>query len=348
MSYQEYQPRTLVLMLSGQCNIICDHCIVNGSPYNHDRLSNETITDTTTQAKENRIDHSILYGGEPFLRMNDTLPYAMEASFKQGLDVTVATNGFWGRTEKFATDTMAKLERIAQTYDRMLSIYLSIDAHHAAFIPTESIAHIIKVFRLGSFPHLSLGLGTFDSDEDDKAYEKIFDLLRASNIHLLESNDSTFVYPALPEDLIEGTPENYPLIKKKLGLQENETDERMWRVIKTRLEFGEHPLIAREFDSGFGDKRYLMFGNKHFTIDLMVDSIISAGRAQKNKKFEIKTEYASNDNPYIIYAPDGNAYGYPAQIAQQLFPVSYENKSLQQVIYEVDNATNKLELSLLK
>jgi organic radical activating enzyme len=343
MQSAEYRPSVLGLMLTTQCNIACDHCIVSASPRTKGNLSEASISSLISQAQENGMNHTLLYGGEPFLRIRDTLPFAVEETFKNNMDVTIGTNGFWGKSEPRAQSIISDLEALGARYKRTTNICLSIDSYHAKFIPTKSIANIVNVFRRGEFPHVSMAFSMFDTVEDDETYWNISDTLRKSGIALVESNDITFAYPALPEELIRMSPENYPRVKEKLKLPEYASDKWMWHDLITKAQF-EQPqrIIAREFTYNEDQQQYLIFSDERYKILITVDDVINAGRASKYEKQEIHTSYALQSNPYILIAPDGNAYQYPAQIHDQISGVSYENKPLSNVIFEVGQATKSL------
>ncbi len=51
------------------------------------------------------------------------------------------------------------------------------------------------------------------------------------------------------------------------------------------------------------------------------------------------------ERQYLILAPDGNSYAYPAQISEQLAPVAIDHKPLGQIIFEVGRAVYSLKRS---
>ena len=104
-------------MLSQQCNIECEHCIVESTKEKKPLLNKDLIQSALKNAIEFNISNILLYGGEPFLQYKDLLPYSIEESFKKGFKtVQIGTNGFWGKYDKFRNKFMDEHHNLAEKY----------------------------------------------------------------------------------------------------------------------------------------------------------------------------------------------------------------------------------------
>ncbi len=334
-----YSPETLALTVSRQCNIECAHCIVEAGPRQKGVLDPNIAVRALQEARENGIEHAVIFGGEPFLFVKSYLPRIIHQALLNKLDVTIGTNGFWGKNEAFARKTLQGMEDLAKSSTERLAISLSVDQYHQPYVPATSVANIITQFRFGDFPHLILGVQTFREEESCEALDEVYQACHRQGVYPVECNDRGYMYPALPSELIEFTPENYPLLAAKLDLPEGTDDDRILTAIaiqfKLRQQYQVVPnVIARKFDIGKGTHPYTIFPERRYLVDLCVEQrVIQAGRARNGSSLELCLDYGEEID-YLVISPDGQAYSHPAQITAQE-GIVIGNKPLSQVIQEV-------------
>lgn len=334
-----YSPEILALTVSRQCNIECAHCIVEAGPRQKGVLDPNIAGRALQEARENGIEHAVIFGGEPFLFVKSYLPRIIHQALLNKLDVTVGTNGFWGKNEAFARKTLQDMENLAKSYTERLAISISVDQYHQPYVPATSVANIITQFRFGDFPHLTLGVQTFREKESWEALDQVYQACHRQGVHLMECNDIGYIYPALPSELIEFTPENYPSLATKLDLPKDADDYRIKMAIaiqfKLRQQYQVAPnVIARKLDIGKGVHPYTIFPEKRYLVDLCVEqSVIKAGGARNGSPLELCLKYGEKID-YLVISPDGQAYSHPAQITAQE-GIVIGNKPLSQVIQEV-------------
>jgi len=338
-----YQPNALVLTLSRKCNLKCEHCIVEAEPRLTERLDIRLINRILPQAKLHGINSVLIYGGEPFLFVRDLLPQTLDSIYQAGfMDVQIGTNGFWGHSDEQAKKTLEEMEEIAGQEDNFLNLVLSIDQYHQPRIPPKSLANIIKQFRLGDFRHLNLGVQTFRTQESLDAVGEVYAQCWMNGICLVESNNQGYMYPAMKEEFVRFIGANYHLIRSKLSLPEDADEKQILRSITQYLDIANATngtispnIIAREIDIGDGLGNYLIFPNKRYYIDFLVErKVLNAGRARRAGRLETGPD--ESDLSLLVISPNGQAYAYPAQMtAQEGVPIGY--KPLNQVIWEVGN-----------
>lgn len=316
-----YSPEVLVLTLSRQCNIACDHCIVEGQPREKERLGTEVIDHVVSQAKQNKIETVCVYGGEPLLRQKDLLPYVLHCLFREGFPVMLGTNGFWGRTNEQAKKVLTDLEEITSKYNGYLSIGLSVDRFHQPHIPAQSIANIITTHRRGNYHHIHLGIISFRDQESFDIVGQVHEGCQRNGIYLFETNEGLYAYPALKEELIEYDERHLADIRKKLNLPEDTEQEdilttiaSLLRIQKDFIKLVNPKIIARHFDMGEGEKDLVVFPDVKFLIELIVEErVINAGRARKDHELEMHLDHGGVKD-YLVIGSDGLAYEYPAEL----------------------------------
>lgn len=346
MMNPEYRPNVAILMITDQCNIACDHCIVDARPDKQGTLPDKTVDMVLSQAKDSGIKLVCIYGGEPFLRVRDLLPRTLDKTLASGFDVSIGTNGFWGRSDSQAGQTLGMLENLAARHDRRIAIGISADRYHRRFIPPDSLARIIKTFRTGDFHHISLGLQTFVEEESWSAVGEVYDACRDMGVILISSNDDNFAYPALKEEFIEFTEDNFPDIRRHLGLPAEAHKEWIATDIfyKHKADPDSATVISRRLDLGYGVRNYLIFPDERYLIQIAYEDVISAGRARGSNPLHFGAAHAPKDIQYILFAPDGNAYSVPAQVAEKINPVEVDSKPLYRIIYEVGRQIAPLDI----
>ncbi len=130
MARAEYQPQSLVLMLTDGCNSFCRDCIVDAGPGKSRQLDTETIDRYLGQAREFGFEHVIIYGGEPFMVNADKLQHSLHVAFSHGFSVSIGTNGYWGTSENRAVTILDELNMLASEYNQNIYLALSVDEYH--------------------------------------------------------------------------------------------------------------------------------------------------------------------------------------------------------------------------
>ncbi len=339
-----YVPETLVLTLSRQCNIECSHCIVEAEPRISEELDVNIINSSLRQAKQIGIRTVCIYGGEPFLQTSGLLPHTIRQTFAEGFPfVSIGTNGFWGRTEAQAQKTLSELKKIVSSYDGMIGLGMSVDRFHQPSVPPQSIANIISVHRRGNFPNIRLGIHTFKDQPSFDIVGQVYDRAMRNDLHMIESNDAGYIYPALREEFIEFSSENFPVIRRNLDLPEDADEKHIFESLVFNLDVSHAmrdvmlpKIIARQMDIGNGFENYLIFPNHTYLLDFIVEEkVLNAGRARISGNLETARDMDS-DTDYLVIAPNGQAYAYPAHITAES-GIIIGNKSLKQVVREVEN-----------
>lgn len=341
-----YRPEALVLTLSRQCNLQCGHCIVEASPFAKEKLDLSIAEWHMRQVHSNGINRTIIYGGEPFLHPKELFDM-VKLSLSYGLNTSIATNGFWGRSESRAGQTLRSLGEIAEDYEGIVYVGLSVDKYHQPAVPLESIVNIISQFRQGDFTSLLMGIQTFKEEESWTVLGDVYRKCHQKGLYLVESNRGLYIYPALKKELIDYSPQNFAHIASRLSLPVDSAPEALLDVLQTRVKqtperVSRPTVITRRFDIGEGVKNYTIFPDERYLINLTVeDRVVNAGRARKSGKLELELGY--EDAPdYLVIAPNGQAYSHPAQITAMEGISGIKDKFLFEVIQEVGHLLESL------
>jgi len=343
---KKFDSRVLVLMLSRQCNIYCSHCIVNWWPKNKDKMTKETIYNAISDASNLWFTQILLYWWEPFLQINNLLPYGIEEGLKKWMVVQINTNWYWWKSENIAEKYFEKIQKIAQTKNGMVIISLSVDSYHQK-IPPKSISNLIRIFRLSNYDNIRLWINTFSGEESNEkgfrwALEKVYLQLSEKDIFLIQDNKKgEFIYPAKKEEFIHFCEENFPKILEKLKTNKNLSKEDIQRTI--RILITKQELMARKFDIWEWEKPYIIFLEKKKIITLNIFGWVT--KAWKSKVWE-KTELYPDDfdwkyNSLIIWS-NNKVYMYPSQIAEDIGWIPYESWDLLNIIKQVGQSIEAL------
>lgn len=158
-----------------KCNINCAHCMTVSSPKRREKLTPEEVLEYLRAGAKRGKKLVTFTGGEVFLYFEDLLYLTSEAS-ALGYEVDVGTNAFWAPTIAKAIDRIAPLKAAG-----LKGLSLSVDAHHAAFFPTE---RVINAYRAAC----ELGLQTevnFCPSADRVLDQDILDSLQAEKVPVL-------------------------------------------------------------------------------------------------------------------------------------------------------------------
>jgi MoaA/NifB/PqqE/SkfB family radical SAM enzyme len=153
------RPTTVALMVTRRCNMTCAHCSVESNPHVKDEPSFEELRQRVTAIAEAGVHLLLLTGGEPMLRQRDVLALVRHAR-RKGLNVTIATNGFWGSTPAQAERIVRRLRRAG-----LLTLTISPDRYHAPFQDIAYSLNIARAAKAHGLP-LNVNLTRAGSDRD--------------------------------------------------------------------------------------------------------------------------------------------------------------------------------------
>jgi hypothetical protein len=345
---ETYKPDVLVLMLSSQCNINCSHCIVNWWPKNKDKMSKKTINNAIQEASRLWFTQVLLYWWEPFLQINDLLPYGIEEGLEKWMLVQINTNWFWWKSEKVAKRNFDKIQEIAQRKEGMVAISLSVDTYHKEISP-ESISNLIKNFRLSNYENIRLWINTFSGEESDEngfhwALEKVYQQLLQENIFLIQDGHKQgFIYPAQKEEFIYFCEENFPKICEKLKIDKSSDRENILKTVSWNIRLKTQKVMARKFDFWEWEKQYLIFPEEKKIITLNVfEGVTKAWKSKVWEKTEVYPDNFDWEHNSLIIWPNNMAYMFPSQISEDIAWVKYTPWDLQGTIHNVKEVIENL------
>ncbi|MBO4266232.1 MAG: radical SAM protein [Lachnospiraceae bacterium] len=119
----------LSLVLTDRCNAACDFCGFSCTPKNNHVMDVQMMERIIREAKTMGIRAVGFSGGEPFL-YPELLEKGSKIAKEEGMEVNIATNGFWGAWEDDKIDEI--LKRIRPNF-----IGISYDDFHRKFIPED-------------------------------------------------------------------------------------------------------------------------------------------------------------------------------------------------------------------
>lgn len=132
--------RKLAIGMTDKCSAECEMCCFGCSPNGSRTLSSDLMKDVIRQASEVEEIRAVGFsGGEPFM-VYDQLLDCCHYTQSLGLQVTVNTNGFWGRNEKRAVEMLEALKAAGVT-----ALSFSADRYHQKFVPIEDLRTAMRL-----------------------------------------------------------------------------------------------------------------------------------------------------------------------------------------------------------
>lgn len=240
----------LGLLLTDKCNAQCRHCWADGSPQNNQTMGLDEVRRLIAEAAENGFKKVGLLGGEPFLYFEELLLPALEAVLKTNIDqVTLDTNGYWGKTRESAASHLSKLQEVGQSSGKDVGVVISVDQYHQEHIPLASIANIIIEFKRGNYRNLYFGISTFDDEQSLKTMLDLFKMLAQAGIIMItcQTADGIYLYPAVEGEILPLNEQFYPKIAARLGLTDGWTVESLNQALEQRqTPGGEYIFVKAE------------------------------------------------------------------------------------------------------
>ena len=131
----------LKLIVTYNCNSMCDHCRFRSRPNLDGVVSTEKANRWVRALKESfDLERLVLYGGEPTLYFKEMLDIAKHA-YSTGVSINIETNCSWATT---FNEALKFLDRLKELNPQFL---FSFDGFHARFIPFERVRNAIRAAR---------------------------------------------------------------------------------------------------------------------------------------------------------------------------------------------------------
>jgi MoaA/NifB/PqqE/SkfB family radical SAM enzyme len=135
---QGLAPRVLGILLTSKCNIACRHCCNHSHPTETRTLDlaalERLIDEATAIASITDIGFS---GGEPLIKPDVLLP-GIKYAASRGYQVSVTTNGFWGRS----TGAPSMLQKLRDA--GLSTLWISTSKFHREFVALETFAAAVR------------------------------------------------------------------------------------------------------------------------------------------------------------------------------------------------------------
>lgn len=120
-----------------RCNVACRHCVANEDIEDVIDVGRDQLLDWIEQIAESGIKSIRFVGGEPFLVLPDLVIWIKRIK-ELGMESTVVTNGFWGRTKESARKVLDQLSELD-------NLIISSDKFHLEFIGADIVKNVIEV-----------------------------------------------------------------------------------------------------------------------------------------------------------------------------------------------------------
>ena len=127
---------SLMLHLTGRCNLECRHCYMDGGPWRRERLPITWVLDAIRAAPELGIGSLFLTGGEPMMYPH-LVEVLKQAGETDGLGVTLSTNATLVN-ERFAEALAANNVRVHVSIDGKPGFHDEFRGEPGAFARTET------------------------------------------------------------------------------------------------------------------------------------------------------------------------------------------------------------------
>lgn len=174
--------RTLAISLTQKCNAKCEMCCFSCGPNKTMNLSKDEVFRLIDQCEGTTIKTISFSGGEAFLDI-ELLMESIDHAKSKGFNVSVISNGFWGRNKARATTIAKRLKDL-----KLDELSLSIDEFHQHYIPINSIKNILEITREFNIP-TSVGFGITKKYMAGKFIDELAELL---------INTRITIYPIIP------------------------------------------------------------------------------------------------------------------------------------------------------
>jgi MoaA/NifB/PqqE/SkfB family radical SAM enzyme len=137
---------TLMLHLTGRCNLECAHCYMEGGPTRREQLRPEDVLSALAECRSLGVGQVYLTGGEPLLY--PSLVEALRLAAHERLKITVCTNGTIN-TPRFVNALAEAGARVQVSVDGPAPFHDRFRRLEGAFVSTE---RGVQTFRAAGIP----------------------------------------------------------------------------------------------------------------------------------------------------------------------------------------------------
>lgn len=141
----------LDLLITYNCVSQCAHCCYRAGPGRGGRLTAAEVEGYLRQVADHPLEWVMLFGGEPFIYLDDLVAMVTAVRRHPTAQPTVFTNAYWAYQEEVARRKLARLREAG--LDR---IAFSVDAFHSAFVPVARVALAVRVAQALGFSQIDL------------------------------------------------------------------------------------------------------------------------------------------------------------------------------------------------
>lgn len=184
VSFKIKNPYCISLFLTFRCNASCVDCCNGCRPDFGRTMTKEQMkryVDTCLEAYPNSITRLALTGGECFL-LGDDLDEIVEYGSSKGLSVDVISNGYWGKSYKYALERIARLKGLG-----LKAITFSVGEDHQHLIPLKCCRNaIVASARVGYKVSVRIQDNKFSRNPTYKKLEKDTAFMRLVNNKRIE------------------------------------------------------------------------------------------------------------------------------------------------------------------
>lgn len=136
----------LAIALTDRCTASCDMCCFGCSPKGEQHLETALVKKVIDEASEGGSIKTVGFtGGEPFIYFDQLLECASYAN-DRGLEVTINSNGFWGRDNLSAKEKVKGLRKAGVS-----GIWFSADRFHQSFVPPSDLFQAMSIAKDAGF-----------------------------------------------------------------------------------------------------------------------------------------------------------------------------------------------------
>lgn len=139
-----FTPHLLQLRLSHRCNIKCSHCYNDSGPNKKYALDIEAIIPLLEQARALGLTRTVLTGGEIFMHPELVVDIIKHAKANR-LNVSIVTNGFWGKTDVLAQRMLTMIKDAGFTPPNDIC-FISGGEFHQEWIPSSTIKNAVAQY----------------------------------------------------------------------------------------------------------------------------------------------------------------------------------------------------------
>ena len=140
-----YNPKSLSVRISYKCNIGCRFCYNTSLPDSKIALDQDRVMEMIKEGAEHGLNGIGISGGEAFLYANSVMEMIKTSKQNGYKGTSIVTNGFWGKSEKSASNLIGKLAAAGWSPPRDM-LTMSAGEYHQEWIPLSYCRNAIKEY----------------------------------------------------------------------------------------------------------------------------------------------------------------------------------------------------------